>query len=634
MDPRRQAALVARLERLAAHRPLAYRTRVLLLALLGYGYIVGVLALALALAGGIAWTIATSRSALGAAKLLLPLGALVWVVARALWVRLDPPSGRLLRLDEAPLLHDAIERVRRRLGAPPVHATLLTADLNASVSQVPRIGVFGWPRNYLTVGLPLLGALTPAQLDAVLAHEFAHLSHRHARFGNHIWRLARTWTQLLDTLQRERSWGARVFERFFAWYAPYFGVYTAVLSRQAEHEADRLAASAGVGEAAMADTLIALELAGRFLDEAYWPAVLRAAHHQPLPPDAVFSDMLRAVREVRTQPAAVHWLEDALAARTHDGASHPALADRLKALGATAPSLTPGSHWPSLGDGSAAGRLLGEEAATLARELDVDWRRSVGPSWRDHHQALREASERRDQLARRAREGELTVDETWTLARETLELDGEDLALPLLHEVLSRDPGHAAARFSLGRVLLGRDDDDGLRHLDVAMENDTEAVLPGCELADAFLTSHGRAREAMAYRERAHAHQRFLERVARERETVSARDTLVPATLPAADVESVRAALASHGDVRRGWIARKVTSLQPERPLIVVGVERRAPWYQPRRADADRALLGELLTRITPETPCDLYVVILDGDARALKKRLRGVGDALVFERG
>jgi hypothetical protein len=76
-----------------------------------------------------------------------------------------------------------------------------------------------------------------------------------------------------------------------------------------------------------------------------------------------------------------------------------------------------------------------------------------------------------------------------------------------------------------------------------------------------------------------------------------------------------------------------VTTLQPERPLIVVGVERRAPWYLPRRADADRALLGELLARITPETPCDLYVVILDGDARALRKRLRRVGDALVFER-
>src|SRR5687767_8035093 len=137
MDPRRQAALVARLERLAADHPVAYRVRVLLLALLGYGYILGVLALALGLVAGLVWAIVETKSAYAAIKLLLPIGALVWVIARALWVRLEPPNGRTLTPVEAPLLHDAIERVRRRLGAPPVHATLLTADLNASVSQVP-----------------------------------------------------------------------------------------------------------------------------------------------------------------------------------------------------------------------------------------------------------------------------------------------------------------------------------------------------------------------------------------------------------------------------------------------------------------------------------------------------------------
>jgi Zn-dependent protease with chaperone function len=56
---------------------------------------------------------------------------------------------------------------------------------NASVVQIPRLGVFGWSRNYLTVGVPLLDAVTPEQFEAVLAHELGHLARAHGRF--------RTW---------------------------------------------------------------------------------------------------------------------------------------------------------------------------------------------------------------------------------------------------------------------------------------------------------------------------------------------------------------------------------------------------------------------------------------------------------
>jgi hypothetical protein len=33
-------------------------------------------------------------------------------------------------------------------------------DFNAAVVQAPRLGLFGWYRNYLLIGLPLAKALT------------------------------------------------------------------------------------------------------------------------------------------------------------------------------------------------------------------------------------------------------------------------------------------------------------------------------------------------------------------------------------------------------------------------------------------------------------------------------------------
>ena len=56
-------------------------------------------------------------------------------------------------------------------------------DFNAGVREVPRLGLLGWPRTYLEIGLPLSMAVAQEEIRAILAHEFAHLSARHGRSG-------------------------------------------------------------------------------------------------------------------------------------------------------------------------------------------------------------------------------------------------------------------------------------------------------------------------------------------------------------------------------------------------------------------------------------------------------------------
>ncbi len=150
-------ALVLRLEREARQNPLWYRVRLALLAALGYAFIAIAVLLTLALLSAMAaggyFLVRVVRSPVIALKALrfavpLALGLLVFTYAtiRALWVRVPEPGGVEIERGRAVLLFREIEQLRTRLGAPRLDRILFTVDFNAGVQQIPRLGLFGWPR--------------------------------------------------------------------------------------------------------------------------------------------------------------------------------------------------------------------------------------------------------------------------------------------------------------------------------------------------------------------------------------------------------------------------------------------------------------------------------------------------------
>ena len=151
MDNRQFDALVRRLEPQAGASPRVYNLRVAALAALGYAYIGTVVVVLLGLAAGSAWLIWNDGEWRDIRLALYPIffTGLAWAVLRTLHVRLEAPEGRRLTREDAPALFDEAERLRVALDAPRAHVVLLTDDFNASVTQVPRLGVLGFPRNYL-----------------------------------------------------------------------------------------------------------------------------------------------------------------------------------------------------------------------------------------------------------------------------------------------------------------------------------------------------------------------------------------------------------------------------------------------------------------------------------------------------
>ncbi|HUL50951.1 MAG TPA: M48 family metallopeptidase, partial [Candidatus Nitrosotalea sp.] len=286
--------LVHRVEEGVGQRPRSLKLRVAWLAMVGYiGLLVWPGLVLLLVAPFVVLLIVGDPAGKITAAILgtVFLFGFGWNILRVLWVRLPPPKGQRLTESETPALFTLLDDLRVQLRSARFHRVLVVPGCNAAVVQVPRLGVLGWSRNYLLLGLPLLEGLAPDELRAVLGHEFAHLSRRHGRFSRWIYRLRRSWDQVFQQLSRPRVQGEVSFRplivKFIHWFWPRFNAHAFVLSRLNEYDADATAARLAGGEN-IASSLFRSALYDRQLNQKFWPEVWKRANTETEPPTGVF----------------------------------------------------------------------------------------------------------------------------------------------------------------------------------------------------------------------------------------------------------------------------------------------------------------------------------------------------------
>jgi Zn-dependent protease with chaperone function len=377
VDGERWEALVRRLEPKARANPSAHKRKVVLLALVGYAFILCFVALLVAIAVGV--VMIAMHSAIVMLKLLIPIAALLWVVARSLYVKFEPPTGVRISKREAPELFRMLEDVKRAIRGPRIHRVLVDERPNAGVVQVPRVGGLLGSRNYLVLGLPYLLALTGDEFRAVMGHELGHLSRRHGRFGSFVYRVRQTWVQLLEAFELRRSVWTGLIRRFFAWYVPYFEAYTLPTARAHEFEADAAAADVAGREVA-ASSLVSGILASRWVDEAYWPDVYRRADREASPPATAFAPLVERIAEAPSYGNVDAVFRLYLEGETELTDSHPALSERLAHLGVEPQAALTAATSP--GRVSAAEVYLGEQTAALVEAVDRYWAAEIESQWR------------------------------------------------------------------------------------------------------------------------------------------------------------------------------------------------------------------------------------------------------------
>jgi heat shock protein HtpX len=189
---------------------------------------------------------------------VLLAGALYWYGDR---VALGLVGARELPIGESPALHSTVERLAALAGVAKPRLYLLDDGLPRALAA--GRGVRG---SALAVSAGLLTAASPAELEAVLAHELAHVRHRDVVVQTSVVVLAATVLELT----RVGGWFQRALLFVFGPIAAAF--VHLMLSPKREYLADAAAAAICGSPHPMADALVRLDQASELVSFRGSPA--------------------------------------------------------------------------------------------------------------------------------------------------------------------------------------------------------------------------------------------------------------------------------------------------------------------------------------------------------------------------
>ncbi|WP_448951016.1 M48 family metalloprotease [Labrys neptuniae] len=399
--------------------------------------------------------------------LLVPAYALLVMVYRLFSAREPEVVGRELKPEEAPALFAALAEVRAKMRGPRIDKVVLDDTMNAFALSRPGGGFWfvPWRRRYVGLGIPLLQSLSPAEAMAVVAHEYGHIAGLPSRFDAFVYRLHHHLFGMLAQIGGWSGWVSHWFGRLVRGYILRFGRLSYGLRREAEFAADRASADL-VGARQAGQALIRLRLASAYLaGPVLHDAVAERSRLQPEPDLRPFADMPRLMNAARDADFNTDALRRALYEETADYDSHPALAERLQALGLDPEALLrEAGELTPVAEASAASIWFGEGFESLVAPLDKTWQDNVRPHWERLHAEARQRETRSQALAGRQEEAKqagraVDADTEW----EMLELAGADQGaggphIAALKAFMLANPDHAASRLAWGQAMAGSKD--------------------------------------------------------------------------------------------------------------------------------------------------------------------------------
>jgi peptidase M48-like protein len=428
------------------------------------------------------------------------LACIVAVLAQPIFAE----EGRELQYEEGSAFFAAIddvsERTASRGSAKPkslgVAAVALDGSFECTLHVAARWGVFGRPSYRLTLGVPLLMALTVAELKALVAHEMGHFIGEGHGFPRWIYRQRLIWQAVHARLSSADEGLDRVIGFFYTRYADFFVTRTFAMARLVEYLADQTAAKAThVG--ALANALTKIALMGRFLEELFWPRLMQQVDRHAEPPYLPFSMMPRAFGLARKEWARQDWVDRAMRSLGAEGDTKPSLADRFAAL-----NVEPAP--PPYASERSAMALFKENAQAVLKWCDEEWSEENLPAWRERHKAIGELRWKLGEYEKVPRE-ELKAEDLWQKSLLILELGDFPAGIEELQLLVGREPAMAKAHLMLGKLLLQHGNELGLQNLALAAQYDAAMIEDAGGVGYNYLADRGRKGEAQRFWDRVRA---------------------------------------------------------------------------------------------------------------------------------
>ncbi|GAB3875652.1 hypothetical protein GCM10029964_020380 [Kibdelosporangium lantanae] len=285
-------------------------------------------------------------------------------VGTSLWkVLADKAEPRGARADRAdqPELWRMIDELAVAAGTRGPDEVWIVPEVNASVWERGQLLGLRAGRRYMSIGLPLLGGLSVAELRAVLGHELGHYSHGHTALSAVTYGATATMARTLEHME----WWLRLP---LSWYVSLYLLVSRSANRAQELQADEAAVRAAGKQPtrSMLGKLHALDAAWDHYDDSY-VSLARPAERSPQLLFGFHEFLTNDLRRQQLVEAQVALL-DAEPTSRYD--SHPSMRARIAAIDVLAEPDQPADDrpaWVLLADADRTVPLL--EAELLANDL-------------------------------------------------------------------------------------------------------------------------------------------------------------------------------------------------------------------------------------------------------------------------
>ena len=641
MKSQKYYELVRRYEQEAKQHPIRFQRRTSRYIWIGYAYICFILLLMFGI------TAFASVLVFIEPQIVLILGLLIAgfftlnLVANLL-EKIPTIDGIRLKRDQLPILFEEMDALREQMDVSDFHEVVLSGEMNASAGEHRSRGLVGKKTRTLNLGMPLLEAMNVDEFRIILGHEIAHLARGHSKLHARVWHLRNFWLKILGEGEVSFWW------RWFAMvYADRFEAMAAVISREFEFEADRIASEAGDKRANISSHL-KMELLNSVYDIQQNEWINAQIFEDPKIPTNLVSTYCQRLKQPIDPVEAKKHLRRILAVETSIYLTHPSCRDRIAKDGfpvdrplteMVETALAYINQLEGTDRQLASHYFLGPQRDRLLRELDDRYVSESKQMWEYRTEFISHAREELNAIEKRIVEAEAIgrkPDEEDLEIRANIfyEIMSQQATCESYEKVLEYYPENARALFVTGEYAFQREFD-----LEKAEDRFIQAVESDPRLefdVSSYMVAVCRELENPEEAERWHQHSfgalDALNDSYGERAMVKPKDKFIPADLTEEQIDKIVSQIAQIDQINqigKVWIACKKLNVYTEKPLYVFGIETNDT-FKFRSWNFYESIGDQIANTVSFGN--QFFVIILQGENKKFKKKFKKLKPSLCIE--
>jgi Zn-dependent protease with chaperone function len=506
-----------------------------------------------------------SRFSVGPVRTVIFLGFAMFGILKgffkALFLKFPKPEGVLINREEHEKLYRIIEEIRKVTDSPNIDFIILTTDFNAAIVERPSLGVLGFYKRYLLIGMPLIISLSEEELKAVIAHECGHLSRSHGKSNLRLHRAHSLWESIAREFDKEKSRGSFFVNWFITRYIPALNSVYFNMSKNNEYEADNISLKV-VEKQTFANALAKTDLYSYYMDSKFWPRIGKLNDTEEKPIEDVYFRMEEETYKVSSDELVNRSLEALMDYRSLPHSTHPSYIERVEAIKAESPII-------KMEENSAVRTIFGHDADKVLRDMCSYWCSCVQEGWTNYYREIGELKNKLDQLS----DKQLTVDEAVERAYIIERLEGFEKALETFEQLKEEYKDELIVDYNIGRLMVYKGLKEGVEILEQVMEKDPQLIPDCCNHIVNYYCMNNEKEKAAEYYHYAVEFMNTHEEVNAEREVIRFSDVFIPHDLSGDTISKVRQELLKYDIINKAYIAIKHVELSGQFPIYIIGID-------------------------------------------------------------